>query len=193
MVHSLFTFNLIQLVQYCHHVGIKATVLMETGSLICRQREMLVIGALEMNPTHIMWLDSDMMFPPDLVERLLDHDRDIVACNYPTRSLPFKGVAYTRIGDWNSWLGHEPKGSVIEIVEGVGMGCMLVKSSVYQAIKRPWFEINWMHEYQDHIGEDFYFCIKARKHGYEIAIDTVQSQKIKHVGLSAFDMSRTAE
>lgn len=148
---------------------------------------------MEMGPTHIMWLDSDMMFPPDILERLLDRDLDIVACNYPTRSLPFKGVAYRSIGDWNSWLGNEVGESEIELVEGVGMGCMLVKAGVYHRIQRPWFEIKWNPEYMDHIGEDFYFCTKARDHGYGIAIDTIQSQKIKHIGLSAFDLSRTAE
>lgn len=193
MVHSLFAFNLLQLVQYCQYQNIKINVLMETGSLICRQREILVKDSLSFNPTHIMWFDSDMMFPPDLIEKLLAHDRDIVACNYPTRSLPFKGVAYTKIGDWNSWIGNDIGETGVEIVEGVGMGCMLVKTNVYRNLERPWFEIKWMLEYGDHLGEDFYFCMKAREAGYEIAIDTIQSQKLKHIGLSAFDLSRTAE
>jgi hypothetical protein len=193
MVHSLFAFSLNQMMQYCHHVNIKATLLMKTGSLISQQREFLADDALETNPTHIMWLDSDMMFPPDIVERLLDHDLNIVACNYPTRGLPFKGVAYRSIGDWNSWLGNEVSESGIDLVEGVGMGCMLVKASVYHHIQRPWFEIKWNPVHKAHIGEDFYFCTKAREYGYEIAIDTIQSQKIKHIGISAFDLSRTAE
>ena len=103
-VHSLFSYNLIQMVQWCDSAGYKVSVLMDSGSWISRQRQNLTKSAIEIGATHILWLDSDMMFPVNIIETMLRYNLDIVACNYSTRTVPFKGVAYTKIGDWNSWL-----------------------------------------------------------------------------------------
>jgi hypothetical protein len=190
-VHSLFSYNLIQTVQFCNAAGIRVNVFMETGSLIPKQRQNLAEAAINSGATHIMWFDSDMMFPTNVIETLLSHKTDIVACNYSTRNHPFKGVAYTSIGDWNSWLGYNINGERLVDVEGVGMGCMLVKSNVYLNLNRPWFEISWNEQLNDHIGEDFYFCTKAREAGYSIKIDTHLSREIRHLGTSKFDLART--
>lgn len=190
-LHSLFAYNLIQLVQYCNTVGIKTTVLMESGSLISRQRQRLAQRALEDSATHIMWLDSDMLFPSNVIESLMSHGKDIVACNYSTRSTPFKGVAYRKIGDWDSWLGYNFFGERLQVVEGVGMGCMLVSAKVFASLDLPWFEIAYSSELDDHIGEDFYFCQKAAAAGYPVHVDTIVSRDIKHLGTASFDLTKT--
>lgn len=164
---------------------------METGSLISRQRQKLAETAISQGSTHILWLDSDMLFPLNVVDVLLSHNQDVVACNYPTRTLPIKGVAYTKIGEWDSWLGFDVTNERLKSVEGVGMGCMLAKTSVMERMERPWFEVTYSEKYNDHIGEDFYFCQKARSLGYQIMIDTLLSREIKHLGTTAFDLSRT--
>lgn len=190
-MHSLFAQNLLQLVQYCNTVGINVRVLMQTGSIISGQRQKLARAALEQDSSHVLWLDSDMMFPPSVLETLLSHEKDIVACNYSTRSVPFKGVAYRKMGDWNSWLGYTITGDRLQQVEATGMGCMLVRSSVMKNLELPWFEITYSHEHRDHIGEDFYFCTKAIDAGHEVWIDTVLSREIKHLGTTMFDLTRT--
>ena len=165
--------------------------MMETGSLISKQRQRLAETAVSSDATHIMWLDSDMMFPVNCIETLLSHNTDIVACNYSTRTYPFKGVAYLSIGDWDSWLGYNDQSDQLVEVEGVGMGCMLVKTEVYKRLDKPWFEVTWHDEFNDHIGEDFYFCTKARAAGYTIQIDTNLSREISHLGTAKFDLART--
>ena len=131
------------------------------------------------------------MFPVNSLEILLRHDLPVVACNYSTRSVPLKGVAYTKIGDWDSWLGYNANGPKMSNVEGVGMGFMLVKSEVFYKMSKPWFEITYNENLGDHIGEDFYFCKKAIELGYEVTIDNVLSREIKHLGTSRFDLART--
>jgi len=134
-----------------------------------------------------MWLDSDMIFPETIIDNLLKHNCDIVACNYSTRTKPFKGVAYKKIGDWDSWVRRDDANTLVE-VEGVGMGCMLVRTDVFCEMTLPWFEIEYSTEYQTHIGEDFWFCRNARSLGYKILIDTELSKKIKHCGSHDFTL-----
>ncbi len=189
-LHSMFAYNLVQLIQTCNINSIKVSVIMELGSLISQQRQKLAEAALRQGATHIMWLDSDMLFPVNIVETLLNHDCDIAACNYSTRSVPLKGVAYKTLGDWNSWLGYGGEVDRLVEVEGVGMGCMLVKADVYRNLSKPWFDVSWNDELGDHIGEDFYFCVKAREAGYKVMIDMLMSREIRHLGTTRFDLAR---
>lgn len=189
-VHSLFAYNLIQLINHCNHVGIKTHLIMETGSLISKQRQQLAEEALKFDAEYILWLDSDMSFPPNALETLLRHNQPVVACNYCTRSSPLKGVAYSSIGNWDSWIDSNGIGDDTSLVEGVGMGCMLVKSSVFHRMEKPWFEIKYHKEFNDHIGEDFYFCTKIRELGHDIVIDNNLSRELKHLGTTGFDLSR---
>jgi len=188
-VHSMFTYSLTQLVQWSNHTKQLVNLLMETGSIIAQQRSRLADAAIANGSTHILWLDSDMSFPATTLETLLSHDLDIVACNYSKRSAPFTGTAYSKFGQWDSWLRYNDVNPRLQPVDGVGMGCMLVKTSVFQKIPRPCFNITWSEEFGGFFGEDFYFCGLAREAGYQVMIDTILSQNIKHIGSSSFGLS----
>lgn len=162
---------------------------MQTGSLISKQRQDLTQSAISSGATHILWLDSDMSFPPDIAERLLTHDIDIVAANYSTRTLPRKGVAYKTVGEWNSWIKPQEINPRLQVVEGVGMGCMLIKTTVFSNLPKPWFEVSWVSDWNEYIGEDFYFCLLAKQHGFTVVIDTDLNKLIRHIGTSEFNLA----
>lgn len=185
MVHSAFASDLFNLLHVSSSSQYDLKLMLLQGSLISAQRQKLAELAISEGCSHIMWLDSDMGFPTNIIDALLMHKKPIVACNYSTRQSPFKGVAYKKVGDWDSWLRSQPHG--LEIVEGVGMGCMLTDCAVFKDLPKPWFEITYHNEWDNHIGEDFYFCTKARANGYEIFIDLSMSKLIKHWGTSSFD------
>lgn len=189
-VQSVFTFQLVKLIQHCNQIKLPVNLFMHSGSLISKQRQDLAKDAIETGATHILWLDSDMSFPSTVAETMLSHNTDIVACNYSTRTVPFKGVAYTKMGDWDSWLTSDNTSPRLQEVAGVGMGCMLTKTTVFENLELPWFEVSWVDEYNTFIGEDFYFCVCAKDAGYKIIVDTVLSNEIKHIGLNAFDLSK---
>src|SRR5687767_2946520 len=44
-------------------------------------REVVLKAAVQHDATHVLWLDTDMRFPPETVIRLLAHDRPVVAAN----------------------------------------------------------------------------------------------------------------
>lgn len=190
MVHSMFSYHLVNLVYSANQSKIKTNIFMQSGSLISNQRQKLAETAIQDGASHILWLDSDMTFPPSVLEDLLRHDLDAVACTYSTRTLPLKGVSYASIGDWDSWVSVTTPGNRMVEVEGTGMGCMLVKTRAFKDLPKPWFEVSWSDDYQDHIGEDFYFCNLLRRNGTGIYIDRLLSREIGHLGTTLFDISR---
>jgi hypothetical protein len=101
------------------------------------------------------------------------------------RSKPFKTVAYTDLNDWNSWLPMEIQEDLVK-VEGVGMGCMLMKLDTFDKLEKPYFEFRYKENTEDYFGEDFILLGKLRELGYEVFIDTYLSMMVKHVGNYAF-------
>lgn len=187
MVHSAFAFDLTKLIQHCAIMGIDATPHFCLGTLIVNQREALAEMASDAMSTHILWLDSDMMFPPDTLHRLLSHNVPVVAANYVTRQYPHKTVAYREIGDWRSYVTHDdPDSPSLIEVQAIGMGCMLTRMDVIDRMSRPRFQTTYVESSGDHMGEDFNFCQRARELGFPIMVDDELSRQVGHLGTIAF-------
>lgn len=184
-VHSHFSFCLTQLVKTNQEAGIETLIFFDASTILLNQRINLANKAVEANAEYILWLDSDMMFPPTTLLRLLKHNKDIVACNYMKRAEPVKSVAYKNIKDWNSWLPLIEQDE-LETVEGVGMGCMLMKTKLFNELEPPYFYFKYDTKLGIWHGEDFELCKNLRKLGYSIFIDMSLSTQIKHVGLFSF-------
>jgi hypothetical protein len=183
-MYAHFAYCLQDLVKYHAVAGIDTFVEFDMGTLIGNQRERLATKAIDQGATHIMWLDSDMMFPKNVCEILLGHDVPFVACNYSTRSLPFKAVAYTEVWNWDSMLEKDAAGLVL--VEGVGFGCVLTKTDIFLPSRKPWFPITYSPHTDDYLGEDMNFCLKVTETGYPIFVDADLSKQIYHLGTTAF-------
>ncbi len=184
-VHSQFSYCLAQLYKTTSELGIETFLFYDSSTILLNQRERLLEQAKKVNSDYILWIDSDMMFPSTTAIRLLEHNKDIVACNYTKRTKPLKTVAYTNLNDWDSWLPMEPQDELVK-VQGVGMGCMLMKLDVFEKIQKPYFEFRYKEDTQDYFGEDFILLGKLREQGYDVYIDTVLSMDIKHLGIYAF-------
>jgi hypothetical protein len=185
MVHAHFAYSLAQLVKTTSEVGIDTYLYFDSSTILLNQREKLIDEAIKMEADYVLWLDSDMMFPSNVVLKLLAHNKDIVACNYMKRSLPMKTVAYTDLNDWDSWVPMEPQEELVK-VKGIGMGCILMKTEVFKKLEKPYFEFRFKEDTKDWFGEDFILQDKIQKVGYEIFVDTMLSMEIKHVGIYAF-------
>lgn len=193
MVHAGFAFDLCKMMEYNKSIDLASVLHFSLGTLIVNQREVLVKMARDAGSTHILWLDSDMMFPPDTAQRLLKHSKPVVAGNYSTRTYPHKTVAYSKIYDWKSYLINDTdKSGELIPVEAVGMGCMLTSMEVFDKMDVPYFNTIWNHNTGDHLGEDFSFCQKAKWLGHDILIDNDLSMKLKHLGTFAFSMGNVS-
>ena len=190
--HGVFNnenlYSLIQLVKTTEQSNIETYVFFDSSTILLNQRERLVKMAMEVDSDYILWLDSDMTFPSTTLLRLLSHEKDIVGCNYLKRSKPVKPVAYRNVGDWDSWVPMDIKDELVK-VEGVGMGCILMKTDLFKQLEKPYFEFRYKEDTDDWFGEDFILFEKLRNLGGEIFIDTLLSNEIGHLGIYSFGKS----
>lgn len=153
------------------------------GSLIVSSREEMVNSARLAGATHVMFLDSDMSFPEDALHRLFSRNEAFVAANYVQRSLPTRPNSISVLGEPKH---TEEDSTGIEEVHSVGFGCCLIRMEVFDAMPQPWFDTYWFTNEKNtrsFIGEDVYFCHKARHAGYKTYIDHDLSQNVTHIGV----------
>jgi glycosyltransferase involved in cell wall biosynthesis len=163
----------------------KVNLYTSMGTLIFDQRNNMVESALEEGADYVLFIDADMRFPKDTLERLLKHNKGIIGVNATTRSVPVKATAKTleieEDGTCN-WKQISSKNKTgIEKADGIGCGVMLISKHTLTTIPKPWFFFELLPE-NKLLGEDIYFCIKAKDAGIETFIDHDLSQEIGHVG-----------
>jgi hypothetical protein len=189
MVHSNYTFCLVNMVAY-HTLNTPDAICLKInqGTLIQNQRADLCLEAMREDCTHVLFIDSDMTFPQDMVGRLLAHDKDIVATNCARRRMP---TGPTARGLDGQLVYTMPDSTGLEEVESIGMGVMLISRKVFESLSEPWFETPWRTDKRGYIGEDVFFCRKARAAGFKIYIDHDVSKEIGHIGTFEFRHDHT--
>lgn len=157
--------------------GNECSITFECGSLIYDARNKLAARALQMGAEYVMWFDSDMIFEPDTMVKLLKADKDIVSGLYFRRSPPYTLVAFDELDiEARKWTDAKIPDKITK-VGGVGFGCVLMKTDVLFEIAskfKTWFEpLNGF-------GEDLSFCWRAKQCGYDVWLDP--SVSCGHVG-----------
>lgn len=139
----------------------------EDGCYVHENRNRIVDKALNAGCTHVMFIDSDMAFNPEGINILLKHDKDIIGAEYMEKGFP--ATSTVRL-----LRGSSPRTLDPYKVKALGTGFMLINTRVFEKIEPPFFF------FKKHMGDDIYFCDKARKAGFEVWCDPMI--EIKHIG-----------
>lgn len=174
----------------------KVEIVFGESSHLCDKRTQLVSQAFQNEATHLLWLDSDMKFPPDTFNRLLNHNFPVVACNYAQKDLQAKPTAYVEDDEYVGPLWMDGDAIGVVQVKHAGMGVMLTDMRVYEAIDLPFFKFDPIPpDFVQQATEDVYFCNKLKAAGIPIYVDQELSLEVSHVGQFEYsaDISMSAE
>ncbi len=112
----------------------------------------LVDDALAWGADWLLFLDSDMTFPPYTLERLLSAQKDVVCATYVKRVAP-----HEVIGEPDG----EYEGGNLRRMKKIPAGVLLINADVFKKLERPYFHLLYVNG--QYIGEDFYFCDGSRR------------------------------
>lgn len=148
----------------------------ESCSLIYKSRTDLGLLAIKEGADFVLWLDSDVIFPSDLMIDLMEDmkGRDIVTGVYHMRRAPFKPVIWKTLRqgltpDENESVDYNdyPKDQIFE-VDGCGFGAVMMRTNVLEAVRDKYHEL---FAPVPGYGEDLSFCVRARGCGFKIHCD----------------------
>lgn len=152
----------------------------ETSSMLPTQRTSLAKEMIRNDCTHVLWLDTDMVFPAETARILLKHDKDIVGVNYSRKYPPFRPTALDMKGQY---VYSDDEKTGLERVVHLGLGVCLMKTEVFKDLPDPWFPMVWSEERREYVGEDVFFCHWLQQHKKtEIWCDHDLSKRVQHVG-----------
>lgn len=173
-LHWRFAESLVKLQEWCHHSGLQYEIKFEGGTLVYLARDRLARYAASRGFTHILWLDADMVFEPDILDDLMENDKDFVTALIVSRHKDNGSVIFKDLSAKKRFETYPDKPFEIE---GCGLACALIRIE----------PIKWIMGYYGscfiptlEYGEDLAFCEKMLKHGYSMCCDP--SVVVGHIG-----------
>lgn len=134
---------------------------------VFRSRNNIVNMAKELKATHLLFIDSDHVFPFHGLRKLIDSGKRIISACYYNRIVPER-LAGCNVDK------QELDASLTGIHEvgGVGGGFLLIDMDVFNKIDKPYFMLFTDKEGEQFAkGHDIYFCDKAKEAGEKIYMD----------------------
>jgi len=162
------------------------------NSLIYDTRNKIAQAAIAEDVDRVLWLDSDMEFEQDLMERLsarIDEGREFVTGLYVTRKEPIRPTIFRELRIVEAEEGKKavapvyadyPRDSVFEIDAcgfGIAMTTVRLLKDVTEAYGLPFTPVSAF-------GEDMAFCIRAKELGYPLWCDS--SIRAGHIGTKVY-------
>ena len=152
----------------CSQYGIEARFsFLFNESLITRARNYLTDEFIRSGFTHMLFIDSDILFEPQDVLALIALNKDVIGGPYPKKAINWKNIALslvkdptTSIGDLEALAGDYVFNPVpgtkqfsvsepLEVME-IGTGYMLIKREVFDKFKETYPKQNYK---PDHVGQ----------------------------------------
>lgn len=148
-----------------------------------RNREQIAQEALEAGSDRLVLIDTDMAFQADGIRRLLKHSYPIVGGAYNERRFDDAGRPVSTVklpdGKGGIFVGQTTFPKQPFQAYAVATGFLSIHLPTVKArMTRPWFEYD--HRDLAFMGEDVYFCFKARQAGLPIWCDP--TIPLRHMG-----------
>ena len=157
----------------------------ETGSLVYNARNNLAKQAIKAEADYVLWLDSDMVFAPDLLQRMLkvsqENNIDFLTAVCFRRKPPYTPCLFDRLEKTEQGASYTALLSVPDgrfKVGACGFAGVLMGTDVLLSVSAKYE--GRMFDPLKGMGEDVSFCWKARQCGYDIWCDS--SIELGHVG-----------
>ncbi len=161
--------------------GHEMAVSVRSGPYTHWNREHLIEDAINAECEHLMFVDTDVVFPTDGILRLLDRDKDIIGAPYNLKQT--EPVSTIKL--WNDdrtgfrAIENETFPEDPFQLAAVPTGFMLIRLAALKAMEPPYFPCEFGVR-----GEDVAFCLNAQEAGLEVWCDPTIA--VTHIGDYAY-------
>ena len=161
------------------------------NSLIYNARNTIAQNAIRFGFDRVLWLDSDMMFPADILPKLaahMDKGLDFVSGLYYMRSEQKRPVVYSDV--WYTVTNNTAESGATPVdampyglfeIGGAGFGCVMTSVTMLKKlVERYGAPFTPMMG----LGEDLAFCWRAKQNGFKMYCDS--RIKCGHIGQAVY-------
>jgi len=154
------------------------------SSVIHTNREKIVDRAIKAKRTHLMFVDDDMVFEPQVLEIMLGRRQPVVAVNYLIKSS--ENPDFVAVGLDGKRVKTTEKSTGLIPVAYTGFGVSLFDLEVFKKVPQPWFQPTFVKKTCEYTTEDNPCYKKIREAGFNVYLDQDASKLVSHVGNHAW-------
>lgn len=180
LIQAETTFSLVRGVAHLVSKGYPTKFIIKQSCYVHTNRNEIVKNALQSVVDYLMFVDSDIVFEPDAIEKLILHGKEIIGGIYHSRdeykrifAYEFRDGKLVEISDKN----FSPK--QLKEVEAIATGFMLIDTKIFKKLSLPFFFYGDPIKFPE-LSDDLYFCMNARTKGIKVWADP--DIEIKHIG-----------
>ena len=162
-MHADFVTSLLKLTEQLQREGVQYRVDILPGTLVYMARDNLARRAMNEEFTHILFIDSDMVFDVSIVETLRFSGKEFVCGAFQSRRPPYGPCIYKSLIPLEKVdrYGMEPFR-----IAGCGMACTMISTRILKAVNDRFGTCFNPQEYQNvKFGEDLAFCWRVNNIG----------------------------
>ena len=161
------------------------------GYDVATARNRIARLAMDLETDYVLSVDNDVTLPENALKNLLENDKDVCVGYYAHRDKDnlYRGRTcicklkdeegkeyyhYPLESEYTAEELLEMKNAGVNAFEihGGGMGCALVKTSVFKRLEYPWYDwVNYGDKNRGMLSEDLFFCVLCRSNGIPIYAD----------------------
>lgn len=149
-------------------------------------RNRIAQKAIDGGYDYVLMVDNDVTLPKSVLVDMLDDPRDVCLGYYAHRDTDniYRGrTSVCKLGWYNYPLESEyTAAEMTELrgqgvhkvaIHGGGMGCALIRVSVFKALPYPWYDwVNYADDNRGMLSEDLFFCERCKACGVTVWTDT---------------------
>ena len=156
--------------------GHDVDIAIQSGYDVADQRDDLVAYALGKGYSYMLFVDSDTAPPPNALADMLSHDVDVCLGYYQHSGEEDGLTCIWKPSESGVYSGRElhdleARGEYLVEAWRGGLGCALVKASVFSKLSKPYFSV-LRNADGTKLSEDYYFCSACRRAGLKVYTDT---------------------
>lgn len=155
------------------------------SSVIHTNREKLVRRAIDSGMTHLMFLDDDMVFEPNILDIMLGRRQPVVCTNYLIKTDACD--SFVAVGLDDRRVATTEKSTGLRPVAYSGFGVSVLETEVFKNTPQPWFLPKFLPEDDSYTTEDNPFYERVRLAGYKVYLDQDASKLVSHLGGSSWN------
>lgn len=193
-VHAQYALALSDTQMLLSQMGVKLISRIHCGgSLLVAERNRLITEFLESQCTHLMFIDSDIGFPPLAISKFLNYDLPFIAACYPARGE--KTFIFRSFENEDKSLIVDETKTLVKM-QYIPAGFMMIKRELILKLcennpdlyyepkdtknKPGYMLFNTTLRDKEFWGEDYEFCRLIRENGFDIWVDP--SIQLDHAG-----------
>lgn len=146
------------------HIGMPCSYGYTIGRPYPQCHEELADIAVNQDFKYILFVEDDILLPPNAILKLVKADKDVITGIYWDR----------RTGDDSHILVSKNYGELLDLdkeeeifeIDNAGIGCVLIKTEVLRNIAKPWFDVGVIDDIVTSTS-DVWFYHKLKKAGYK--------------------------